>query len=199
MTVIKVNDYLRQSISPLYEMNCTFDKFDLSVSPNAQKLFSGSYSNRFSIYNRTGDVLHNLMLPSNSGVAPSGANSDSTGGNSIDTSLSPNSGGGGNNNGNSRNSFSGDSLLQRRNSLQDPNTEDELGSSPRSFIGKFQSSVNDLVQGIKSFKLSYSSPPQQSSKPFELRIDQKVCHSAWHPKDDLVAVAGQSGLFIYKI
>ena len=94
VTVIKVNECLRQSISPLYELNCTFDKFDINVSPNGQKLFSGGYSNRFSIYNRTGDVLHNLMLPSNSRVAPSlGANSDSnsTGGNSIDASLSPNS------------------------------------------------------------------------------------------------------------
>ena len=140
--MIKVNEFLRQSISPLYEMNCTFDKFDINVSPNGQKLFSGSYSNRFSIYNRTGDVLHSLMLPSHSGVAPSlaGANSDSTGGHSVDASSSPDSGGGGsgsnsNSNSNSRNSFGNESLLQRRNSLQDPNAEDELGSSPRSFIG----------------------------------------------------------------
>ena len=184
VSVVKVNEYMRPLVSSLYELNCTFDKFNLCMSPNSQKIFSGSYSNRFSIYSRNGEKIHNLMLPSKSNslseASSSGSNSPYTVGNNA-----PRPGGG-----------SDFASLQRRNSITDSNfSELELSSSPRSFIGKFQSSVSGFVEGIKSLKLSsYSAPPQ---KPFELRIDQKVLHSAWHPHNDSIAVAGQSGLYIY--
>ena len=50
---IPVHDYLKTKLCDLYENDCIFDKFECSVSSNANFLLTGSYGNFFFTY----DVL----------------------------------------------------------------------------------------------------------------------------------------------
>jgi len=50
---IPVHDYLKTKLCDLYENDCIFDKFECSVSANANYLLTGSYGNYFFTY----DVL----------------------------------------------------------------------------------------------------------------------------------------------
>ena len=50
---IPVHDYLKTKLCDLYENDCIFDKFECSVSANANFLLTGSYGNYFFTY----DVL----------------------------------------------------------------------------------------------------------------------------------------------
>ena len=63
ISIIRSNEYIRPLVPSLYEINCTFDKFDLCVSPTGEKVFSGSYNNRFSICNKNNDNMINLKIP----------------------------------------------------------------------------------------------------------------------------------------
>ncbi len=148
VAIIRSNEYIRPLVSSLYEMNCTFDKFDLCVSPNGDRVFSGSYNNRFSICSKTSDAMLNLKLPSKSALEEE-LHSNS-GGYPPSPSSVPS-------NGNVAGSFSqhdvANSYSSRRNSVDIHIDSSDSEASPRSFMGKFQSSVSDLVMGFRSLTL----------------------------------------------
>jgi WD40 repeat protein len=48
--VINIHDHLRSKLCDLYENDCIFDKFETAWSGDGSSLCTGSYHNRFSIY-----------------------------------------------------------------------------------------------------------------------------------------------------
>jgi len=54
--VVPVHDYLKPKLCDLYENDCIFDKFECSLSCNANQLISGSYGDFFLAYD-----IHNQL------------------------------------------------------------------------------------------------------------------------------------------
>eukprot|EP01035_Chromulina_nebulosa_P020979 gene20979-27187_t len=52
--------------------------------------------------------------------------------------------------------------------------------------------LNGMMNGMKSMSSS-------NRARLDIRTDQKVLHGAWHPNSNLIAIAGQSGLFMYTV
>jgi len=49
---IKIHEHLRSKLSDLYDNECIFDKFEVVLSKDGDKLATGSYNNTFHIYDR---------------------------------------------------------------------------------------------------------------------------------------------------
>eukprot|EP00602_Paraphysomonas_sp_CaronLab_P002810 CAMPEP_0185026988 /NCGR_PEP_ID=MMETSP1103-20130426/11733_1 /TAXON_ID=36769 /ORGANISM="Paraphysomonas bandaiensis, Strain Caron Lab Isolate" /LENGTH=413 /DNA_ID=CAMNT_0027560793 /DNA_START=116 /DNA_END=1357 /DNA_ORIENTATION=- len=65
--VININDSLKSILCELYESDCIFDKFEIAVSPDGQKILTGSYGNQFSVWNKAGYAEHSIELQSSGG------------------------------------------------------------------------------------------------------------------------------------
>jgi len=51
---IPIHDNLRSKLCDLYENDCIFDKFECAMSADGTQLLTGSYNNRFHIYDKAG-------------------------------------------------------------------------------------------------------------------------------------------------
>lgn len=51
---------------------------------------------------------------------------------------------------------------------------------------------NGIINGMKTMKINGKKGTVPAMRP-----DQKVLHGAWHPNSNVVAIAGQTGLFMY--
>jgi hypothetical protein len=51
----------------------------------------------------------------------------------------------------------------------------------------------------KNSKYSHQHHHSKVNQNEPVRLDEKVLHVAWHPFDNTIAVAGKSGLCLYKV
>lgn len=58
--------------------------------------------------------------------------------------------------------------------------------------------MNEINVGMDRMKINGS---RKSSKNLQssIKLDEKVLHCAWHPQNNTIAVAGKSGLCLYKV
>jgi serine/threonine-protein phosphatase 2A regulatory subunit B len=70
---INIHDYLRARLCDLYESDRIFDKFELAISPTGTHYATGSYSNMFHVYDRSGksDTCIELSKNASESVSPS--------------------------------------------------------------------------------------------------------------------------------
>jgi serine/threonine-protein phosphatase 2A regulatory subunit B len=80
VATVPVHDYLRSHMCDLYENDCLFDQFRVDVSPDGQRIATGSYHNHFIVHNvRTGATetleagARNLKKKEGGGVSAAGS------------------------------------------------------------------------------------------------------------------------------
>jgi serine/threonine-protein phosphatase 2A regulatory subunit B len=63
VVTIPVHDHLKAILPSLYESDAIFDKFEVFISPNADKIITGSYNNNFCIFNTLGKLISTIQIP----------------------------------------------------------------------------------------------------------------------------------------
>ena len=62
---IPIHDYIKPSLSTLYDADAIFDRFSMDISPDGQHVLTGSYANQFSIFNTNdGGLTHKCDISS---------------------------------------------------------------------------------------------------------------------------------------
>lgn len=54
--------------------------------------------------------------------------------------------------------------------------------------------MHETVSGMEKMKIKSSKAQNQ-----DIKFDEKVLHCAWHPTNNTIAVAGKTGLCLYKV
>jgi len=62
---IKIHEHIRSKLCDLYENDCIFDKFEVSLSADARKLVTGSYNNMFYVYDIVDDTISSIEANKN--------------------------------------------------------------------------------------------------------------------------------------
>lgn len=139
VSTIDVSDYLRPKLCDLYENDCIFDKFELSVSGDGRRVCTGSYHNIFHIFDREGkriaDKEAKVPIPSPASDAVSSAS-------------------------------------KRKSGLS-------FGRTAPAHVKKSEEDTFTLPS------------------PSDMNFENKILHTAWHPKHEKVALASKNLLYIY--
>jgi len=53
---VRIHDQLKPKLDELYENECIFDKFEIALSGDGNSIATGSYNNKFHIYDRYGKM-----------------------------------------------------------------------------------------------------------------------------------------------
>jgi hypothetical protein len=77
-------------------------------------------------------------------------------------------------------------LIEGEGALSPNNAMDVAGSNDN---------MSNQLEKLKIKDRKNSNKYQQS----EVRLDEKVLHCAWHPTSNTIAVAGKTGLCLYKV
>jgi hypothetical protein len=61
--VISVAEHLKPALGDLYEGDCIYDKFQVAMCPQSQRVVTGTYSNQLTVHNIDGQCRHALEIP----------------------------------------------------------------------------------------------------------------------------------------
>lgn len=179
---IQLHEYLRPMLYDLYTSDIIFDKFEVCCSPNGRSIATGSYSNHLKIFNQGSKGLRQITLPD---VAPPVETTTN-----IKLPKSQNS-----NNSNNYNHMDDGSTS---NCIVSGTNGKGLNGGPATTtpapaVLEFDGLV-DLTKAMNQARISDSSASASG-----VALEDKVLHCAWHPSNNTIAVAGKSGLFLYKV
>lgn len=193
---VPVHDYLKMHLCDLYENDCIFDKFEVAASNDGLRFLTGSYNNNFVIHSQ--DEKRSLTIealkdpprrpapgsrPAAAAAAAAAAPAGSTSPNSKKKQLGA--------------AAAAAPTAAAGAGLGKP------GDKGPSAAGKGDGKKKDKppAPAAAAAAAATTAAPGDEPSPNVNQMDfgKKALHVAWHPRQDVVAVAGLNKLYIYQM